>query len=412
MTLALRVPPLPESIADARVLSWRKRLGEPVSAGETLVELETDKVILDVPAPQDGVLERILAKEGAVVSADEVLAWLEPAGRPDRPDRRAGTPDSPPEDGAPQPPAAPQKTPHMTPSARPLIDALGLDPSAITSSGRDGRIQKSDVMAYLDARDQEAPPQHSELIPPQETISPPPAGSSPRRWEQRVPMTRLRARIAERLVEAQRQAALLTTFNEVNMRTIQELRARHQDSFRQRHGVRLGLMSFFVKAAVEALKRFPVLNAAIDGNDIVYRGYYDIGIAISTPRGLVVPVLRNCDQLSLAEIERGIAEFAQKAKSGSLSFDELSGGTFSITNGGVFGSLLSTPIVNPPQSAILGMHRIQDRPIADQGQVVIAPMMYLALTYDHRLIDGREAVQFLVTIKDCLEDPTRLLLGV
>ncbi|QIK37243.1 2-oxoglutarate dehydrogenase complex dihydrolipoyllysine-residue succinyltransferase [Caldichromatium japonicum] len=404
MTVAIRVPPLPESIADARVLNWHKRPGEPVSTGETLVELETDKVILEVPAPQDGVLDEILAETGAVVGSDALLAALRPSiGQEVPPVSR------PPASAAPPPP---RQGPHITPSARPLIDALGLDPGAIPSSGRDGRIHKADVMAYLDAREQASPPHHPDLGPPPAPAGAPPSTGGPERLEQRVPMTRLRARIAERLVEAQRQAALLTTFNEVNMRAIQSLRARYRDDFEQRHGVRLGLMSFFVKTAVEALKRFPVLNAAIDGDDIVYHGYYDIGIAVSTPRGLVVPILRDCDRLSLAEIEQRIAKFAQKAKDGTLSLDELAGGTFSITNGGVFGSLLSTPIVNPPQSAILGMHRIQERPIAEKGQVVIAPMMYLALTYDHRLIDGREAVQCLVTIKDYLEDPSRLLLGV
>lgn len=401
MSLEVRVPPLPESVADARVLDWHKRPGEAVDAGETLVELETDKVILEVPAPAPGVLTQILAETGATVTSDAVLALLDP---------RASSSTNPPQRGA-EPAPNPRPQPHVTPSARPLIDALGLDPRLIPGSGRDGRIQKADVLAYLDARDRNTPPHHPELAPP-------PAGPSPSgaagaaRPEERVPMSRLRARIAERLVAAQRNAALLTTFNEVNLRALQALRARYQEPFTKRYGVRLGLMSFFVKAAVEALKRYPVLNAAIDGDDIVYHGYYDIGIAVSSPRGLVVPILRDCDQLSLAEIERAIDAFAQKAKDGTLSLDELSGGTFSITNGGVFGSLLSTPIVNPPQSAILGMHRIQERPIVEEGEIRIAPMMYLALTYDHRLIDGREAVEFLVTIKELIEDPSRLLLGV
>ena len=290
---------------------------------------------------------------------------------------------------------------------------MQLDPGAISGSGRDGRIQKNDVLAYLDARERAGQTEAPTLDePPAQTQPQPQLTGEAGRPEQRVPMTRLRARIAERLIEAQQQAAMLTTFNEVNLRAVMALRAKYKDSFEERHGARLGLMSFFVKAAVEALQRFPVINASVDGKDILYHGYYDIGIAVSSPRGLVVPILRNCDQLAMSDIEQGIAEFAQKAKDGSLSFEELTGGTFTITNGGVFGSLVSTPILNPPQSAILGMHKVQERPIVEDGQIRAAPMMYLALTYDHRIIDGREAVQFLVTIKDALEDPARLLLRV
>lgn len=439
MSLEVRVPTLPESVADARVLTWSKQPGEAVQAGENLVELETDKVVLEVPAPDGGVLMEILAAEGELVQTDDLLALLgsgtlhsapspaaaeQPTLHPSpvlnpNPNPAPAAPTSAP---APAPASTPAPTarpaPHVTPSARQLVNELGLEPSDIPS--RDGRIQKADVLAYLDTREQQAPERHPDLARsrPASTAATAPVFTSTsntgdsERPQQRVPMTRLRARIAERLVQAQQNAALLTTFNEVNLSAINTLRARHKDRFEQRHGVRLGLMGLFVKAAVEALQRFPVLNASIDGEDILYHGYYDIGIAVSSPRGLVVPILRNADQLSLAEIEQGIATFAQKAQDGSLSYDELSGGTFSITNGGVFGSLLSTPILNPPQSGILGLHKIQERPIVENGQIVIAPMMYLALTYDHRLIDGRDAVQFLVTIKDVLEDPARLLLRV
>jgi 2-oxoglutarate dehydrogenase E2 component (dihydrolipoamide succinyltransferase) len=288
------------------------------------------------------------------------------------------------------------------------VKELNLDPHAIAGTGRDGRIHKADVIAYLDEREQATPAKDPELTP---APSPSLTGEAGRP-EQRVAMTRLRARIAERLVQAQQNAAMLTTFNEVDLKAVMELRSRYKDKFEKTHGVRLGFMSFFVKAAVEALQRFPVVNASVDGDDIIYHGYYDIGIAVSSPRGLVVPILRNCDQLGMADVEQGIVEFGRKAQDGNLSYEELTGGTFSITNGGVFGSLLSTPILNPPQSAILGMHKIQERPIVENGEIKIAPMMYLALTYDHRIIDGREAVQFLVSIKDTLEDPARLLLRI
>lgn len=421
MSLEVRVPALPESVADARVLTWSKRPGEAVREGENLVELETDKVVLEVPAPRSGVLSEILAAEGAMVHTDDVLALISegavsvaPAPKP------ASTPRTAPA-ATPTPPAAapqPNVPPHVTPSARQLVKELHLEPSQIPS--RDGRIQKADVLAYLDAREGQAPERHPDLAaapatqtPVEPALAPTPALSGEAgRPEQRVPMTLLRARIAERLLQAQQNAALLTTFNEVNLSAVNALRARYKETFEQRHGVRLGLMSFFVKAAVEALQRFPVLNASIDGEDVLYHGYYDIGIAVSSPRGLVVPILRNADQLGMAEVEQGIADFGQKARDGSLSYEELTGGTFSITNGGVFGSLLSTPILNPPQSAILGLHKIQERPIVENGQIVVAPMMYLALTYDHRLIDGRDAVQFLVAIKELLEDPARLLLRV
>lgn len=417
MSTEVRVPALPESVADATVATWHKQPGEAVTQGETLLDLETDKVVLDVPAPTSGVLGEICVQQGEVVQAATVLALIE-AGEA-TPTRTSTAP--PIRKPAPAPAAQPHTSNPagaealITPAARRLIKELELDASAITGSGVDGRIQKADVLAWLDAREQAEP--EAVVEEEQQSFAPEPR-SEPRlggeagRPEQRVPMTRLRARIAERLVQAQHTAAMLTTFNEVNLREVLALRARHRETFEKTHDVRLGLMSFFVRATVEALKRFPVLNATIDGEDIVYHGYYDIGIAVSSERGLVVPILRNCDQLGMAAIEQGIAEFGKKARDGSLSYEELTGGTFSITNGGVFGSMLSTPILNPPQSAILGMHSIQERPVVENGEIVIAPMMYLALTYDHRLVDGRDAVQFLVAIKQGLEDPARLLLGV
>ncbi|MCU0836055.1 MAG: 2-oxoglutarate dehydrogenase complex dihydrolipoyllysine-residue succinyltransferase [Chromatiaceae bacterium] len=412
MSSEVRVPALPESVADATVLTWHKRPGEAVRKDETLVDLETDKVVLEVPAPADGLLAEIRAKEGDVVQADALLALIE-AGVPSgiAPAQPAAVEPKP--AAAPSPAAAAAKNspaePLLAPAARRLVKELALDPSQIQGTGRDGRIQKADVIAFLDARERSAPDVDPEAVPRAEQ---PRLTGEAGRPEQRVAMTRLRARIAERLVEAQRTAAILTTFNEVNMQAVMDLRLTYKDQFEKTHGVRLGFMSFFVKAAVEALQRFPVVNASVDGGDIIYHGYYDIGIAVSSPRGLVVPILRNCDQLTMADIELGVSEFGRKAKDGTLSFEELTGGTFSITNGGVFGSLLSTPILNPPQSAILGMHKIQDRPVVEKGQIIVRPMMYLALSYDHRIIDGREAVQFLVTIKETLEDPARLLLRV
>ena len=357
-----------------------------------------------------------MANEGDVVASDAVLALIEASGAGATPPAATA---SPPAKAEPAKAASPSPTkaasagtePQVAPAARRLVKELNLDPHAIAGTGRDGRIHKADVIAYLDEREQAAPAKDPELTP----AAPPPSPSltgEAGRPEQRVPMTRLRARVAERLVQAQQNAAMLTTFNEVDLKAVLALRSRYKDQFEKTHGVRLGFMSFFVKAAVEALQRFPVINASVDGDDIIYHGYYDIGIAVSSPRGLVVPILRNCDQLSMADVEQGIVAFGEKAQNGSLSYEELTGGTFSITNGGVFGSLLSTPILNPPQSAILGMHKIQERPIADKGEIKIAPMMYLALTYDHRIIDGREAVQFLVSIKETLEDPARLLLRI
>jgi 2-oxoglutarate dehydrogenase E2 component (dihydrolipoamide succinyltransferase) len=407
MSHEVRVPALPESVADATVLSWHKRPGEGVTKDENLVDLETDKVVLEVPAPADGVLGEIRSPEGDVVQADAVLGLIEPAPAP------AGSRLAVAEGrGAPSPTAQAAAEPVLAPAARRLVKELDLDPSQIPGSGRDGRIQKADVVAFLDAREGSQPEVDPEGGRPVPGLEQPRLSGEAGRPEQRVTMTRLRARVAERLVQAQQTAAVLTTFNEVNMQAVMDLRQSYREQFETTHGVRLGFMSFFVKAAVEALRRFPVVNASIDESDIIYHGYYDIGIAVSSPRGLVVPILRNCDELTMADIEQGVMEFGRKAKDGTLSFEELTGGTFSITNGGVFGSLLSTPILNPPQSAILGMHKIQERPMAEQGQIVVRPMMYLALSYDHRLIDGREAVQFLVTIKEALEDPARILLRV
>jgi len=412
MSSEVRVPALPESVADATVLTWHKQPGEPVNKDENLVDLETDKVVLEVPAPADGVLGKLLVKEGDVVTADAVLAVIEGAAQ------GAGVKHSAPAARTePETPATEtlESEPLLAPAARRLIKELSLDASLIAGSGKDGRINKADVMAWLDAREQESPELDPDAASNTADIAETPLPSlsgEAGRPEQRVAMTRLRARIAERLVQAQQNSAMLTTFNEVDMSAVMALRKQYKERFEKSHGVRLGFMSFFVKASVEGLERFPIVNASVDEGDIVYHGYYDIGIAVSSPRGLVVPILRNCDQLGMADIERGISDFGSKASDGTLSFEELTGGTFSITNGGVFGSLMSTPILNPPQSAILGMHKVQERPIAVDGQVVIRPMMYLALSYDHRIIDGREAVQFLVTVKETLEDPARLLLRI
>jgi 2-oxoglutarate dehydrogenase E2 component (dihydrolipoamide succinyltransferase) len=420
MSLEVRVPALPESVADATVSAWHKQPGERVQKDENLLDLETDKVVLEVPAPADGILAEARAGVGDVVTADVVLGLIDDsamAADPPSAPAATATPAEPAGTTAQQAPVtkAGIEAP-LAPAARRLIKELDLDPSQIPGSGRDGRVHKSDVIAWLDRQEPSEPEVDPDLAASpgstaEATQSPALRGEAGRP-EQRVPMTRLRARVAERLVQAQQQTAMLTTFNEVDMSAVMRLRAEHKARFERAHDVRLGFMSFFVKAAVAALQRYPIINASVDGQDIIYHGYFDIGIAVSSPRGLVVPILRNCDQLDMAEIERGIAGFGAKAKDGTLSFEELTGGTFTITNGGVFGSLLSTPIINPPQSAILGMHKIQERPVAVDGQVVIRPMMYLALSYDHRIIDGREAVQALVTIKQTLEDPARLLLGV
>ena len=419
MSTRIHVPALPESVADATVLTWHKAPGDPVARDENLVDLETDKVVLEVPSPVDGVLSTQSAKEGEVVHGGDLLAVIE-AGRGGPATAPARTEPSPPPKQAP--PAAPTPAaaeapvsatePVLTPAVRRLVKELEIDPREIRGSGKDGRILKSDVLAYIDAREAAAAEarEAAAVIPPQSDDTR--AGVEGQRPEQRVPMTRLRARIAERLLEAQQTAAILTTFNEVDLQAVNTLRNRYREQFEKEHEIRLGYMSFFVRAALEALRKFPLVNASVDGNEIVYHGYYDIGIAVGSPRGLVVPILRDADQLSFADTEKAIRSFGKKAQEGTLSYEELSGGTFTISNGGVFGSLLSTPILNPPQSAILGMHKIQQRPVVVDGEIVIRPMMYLALSYDHRIIDGREAVQFLVTIKNVLEDPARLLLQI
>ena len=420
MSIDIRVPALPESVADATVLSWHKQPGDAVSRDENLVDLETDKVVLEVPAPSDGVLTEVQFEEGDTVEADQVLAILDEnatasaAAPAPAAEKTAETPAT--ETEPVRTPAAETETeksgeqPVLTPSVRRLVKELNIDASKISGTGKNGRILKSDVMKFLDKQDKNEHEQELEAL----RSSARPATELPQgaRPEERVPMTRLRARIAERLLEAQQNAAILTTFNEVDLQAVMELRNRYKESFEKQHDTRLGFMSFFVKAAVEALKKFPEVNASVDGTDIIYHGYYDIGIAVGSPRGLVVPVLRDADQLSFGEIETTIKQFGKKAQEGSLSYDELTGGTFTISNGGVYGSMLSTPILNPPQSAILGMHNIQQRPVVVEGDIVVRPMMYLALSYDHRIIDGRGAVQFLVTIKQLLEDPARMLLNV
>jgi 2-oxoglutarate dehydrogenase E2 component (dihydrolipoamide succinyltransferase) len=400
MSIELRVPQLPESVSDATILNWHKQPGDAVNQDESLVDLETDKVVLEVPAPQTGVLKEILFNDGDTVQAEDVLGIIEAGAA-------AAVAEVSEEAGQDEVSA-------LSPSVRRLINETGIDPSTIQGSGKNGRILKADVEAALAAGTQTKSSAKSEAATtqPKAAASAPIATTSDGRAEERVPMTRLRKRVAERLVEAQQTAAILTTFNEVDLKAVSDLRVRYRDGFEKQHDVRLGFMSFFVKAAVEALKKFPIINATVDGDDILYHGYFDIGIAVSSPRGLVVPILRDADQLSFASIEKTIKEFGMKAKEGTLSYEDLTGGTFSITNGGVFGSMLSTPILNPPQSAILGMHSIQQRPMVVDGEIVVRPMMYLALSYDHRIIDGRDAVQFLVTIKQLLEDPSRLLLEI
>jgi len=399
MLIEIKVPQLSESVSEATLLAWRKKVGEPVKRDENLIDIETDKVVLELPAPADGVITKIVVGDGGTVKAGEVIATLDTEAKA----TTAPVASSP----AKAAPSAAVTSAPVMPAAKKIAAEKGVDTSAIAGSGRDGRVTKGDVLAQgttaapvaATALAQPPSPVKTDLI----------LGGRP---EQRVPMSRLRARVAERLVQSQSTAAILTTFNEVNMAPVMELRNRYKERFEKEHGAKLGFMSFFVKAAVHALKKYPVVNASIDGNDIVYHGYFDIGIAVGSPRGLVVPILRDADQLTLAEIEKRIADFGKRAQDGKLAIEELTGGTFSITNGGVFGSMLSTPIINPPQSAILGVHATKDRPVAENGQVVIRPMNYLALSYDHRIIDGREAVLSLVAMKDALEDPARLLLDV
>ena len=408
--MEIRIPPLSESVSTATLMNWRKQVGDYVERDEILIEVETDKVVFELPAPAAGKLTRIVMPDGATVTSNDLVAELdtgakEPAGAKAAPAKAETKKPAAP---AAKPVTKPASAPVLTPSARRLAAELNMDPAAISASTPGGRITKTEVQAQAKAKaPTPAPgPAHVPAAPQFATTS------TDGRPEQRVPMSRLRVRIAERLIESQRSTATLTTFNDVNMQPVMEIRGRYKERFEKQHGVKLGFMSFFVKAAVAALKKYPLLNASIDAADVVYHGYYDIGIAVSSPRGLVVPILRNADRLSLAEIEKGIAELAERARDGKLAIEELTGGTFTITNGGVFGSMLSTPIINPPQSAILGMHKIQERPVAEDGQVVIRPMMYLALSYDHRLVDGREAVLGLVAVKEELEDPARLLLDV
>lgn len=393
MIIDVKVPMLSESVSEGTLLEWKKKVGEAVARDEILIDIETDKVVLEVPSPQAGVLVEIVAQDGETVVADQVLARIDTAATV-----AAEAPAAAPAEAAPAAvPAAAQNNAAM-PAAAKLAAETGVDVNVLQGSGRDGRVLKEDV--------QNAAAKPAAAVAPAVAL---PAGARP---EERVPMSRLRARVAERLLASQQENAILTTFNEVNMKPIMDLRAKYKEKFEKEHGVKLGFMSFFVKAAVAALKKYPIVNASVDGKDIVYHGYFDIGIAIGSPRGLVVPILRDADQMSIADIEQAIVDYAKKAKDGKIAIEDLTGGTFSITNGGTFGSMMSTPIINPPQSAILGMHATKERAVVENGQVVVRPMMYLALSYDHRIIDGREAVLTLVAIKDALEDPVRLLLDL
>jgi len=399
MSIEIKAPQLPESVPDGTIASWHKKPGDAVKRDELLVDIETDKVVIEVVSPADGVLEKILKDTGDTIVSNELIALVKEGAA-----SQASAPAAE-KAAAPAPAAAPAAAegPILSPAAKKLAEEHGLKADQISGSGKAGRITKEDVLGAIESGSKQV------------SVREIPVGAdlSSGRVEERVPMSRLRAKVAERLLQASQTTAMLTTFNEVNMAPVMALRARYKDQFEKTHdGVRLGFMSFFVRASVEALKRFPAVNASIDGNDIVYHGYQDIGVAVSSPRGLVVPILRNADHMSLAQIESKIREFGIKAQDGKLSIDEMTGGTFTISNGGVFGSLLSTPILNPPQTAILGMHKIQERPMAVNGKVEILPMMYLALSYDHRMIDGKEAVQFLVTIKELLEDPARILLEI
>jgi 2-oxoglutarate dehydrogenase E2 component (dihydrolipoamide succinyltransferase) len=408
MLIEVKVPQLSESVAEATLLGWHKKVGEAVARDENLIDIETDKVVMELPAPAAGVLVDVKKLEGALVVSGEVIATLDteakataqPAATP-----KAGAAVSTAPATAPATGSASAAGVAM-PAARKILAEHAVDPATVAGTGKDGRVTKEDALAHLARAAAPAAPRASVLDQPKVAV---PLGNRP---EQRVPMTRLRARVAERLVQSQSTAAILTTFNEVNMQPVMDLRTRYKDKFEKEHGVKLGFMSFFVKAAVAALKKYPVVNASVDGSDIVYHGYFDIGIAVGSARGLVVPILRDADQLSIAGIEKKIAEFGERARDGKITLEELTGGTFSISNGGVFGSMLSTPIINPPQSAILGIHATKERAVVENGQIVIRPINYLALSYDHRLIDGREAVLALVAIKEAMEDPARLLLDL
>ena len=396
MLIEVKVPQLSESVSEATLVSWHKKEGQAVSRDENLIDIETDKVVLELPAPADGVLVKIIKGDGETVGSGDLIAQIDTEAKAAAGATKAAEPA--PEVTPPPAAAKPASGGAASPAARKILDEKGVSADEVKGTGRGGRVTKGDAVA-------------AEKSAPAAAAAPAVAVTGDRP-EERVPMTRLRARIAERLLQSKNENAILTTFNEVNMGPVMALRAEYKDKFEKVHGVRLGFMGFFVKAAVAALKKFPILNASVDGNDIVYHGYFDIGIAVGGPRGLVVPILRDADQMSIADIEKKIAEYGQKAKDGKISLEELTGGTFSISNGGVFGSMLSTPIINPPQSAILGIHATKDRPVVENGQIVIRPINYLAMSYDHRIIDGREAVLGLVTMKEALEDPARLLLDV
>jgi len=397
--IEVKVPQLSESVAEATLLDWHKKEGEPVARDENLIDIETDKVVLELPAPADGVLVKIMKQARESVGSGDVIAQIDTEAKAGASPQPAAKPAA----TAPAQPAA-KSPPAVMPAAQKIAAEKGIDTSKVQGTGRDGRVTKGDVLQQPAVQPRQPLQQPTPPVNLDQLLS--------GRPEQRVPMSRLRQRVAERLVQSQSTAAILTTFNEVNMQPVIDMRKKYQERFEKEHGTRLGFMSFFVKASVHALKRFPVVNASIDGNDIVYHGYFDIGVAVGSPRGLVVPILRDCDQLSFADVEKKIADFGKRSQDGKLTIEELTGGTFSISNGGVFGSMLSTPIINPPQSAILGVHATRDRPVAENGQVVIRPVNYLALSYDHRIVDGREAVLSLVAIKEALEDPARLLLGL
>lgn len=441
MSTEIKVPELPESITEATLVSWNKKVGEAVERDENLVDIETDKVVLEVPAPASGVLKELKVEDGATVGAGDVIAMLDegaeaqkaPASdgedatdeQESKQEEKTGEEKSEEEKQTGQKEEKEQKEQKeqkpgtgaqkpLSPSVRRLVEEHELDPSTIPASGRDGRLTKTDVLSFLEngGEKEKGEPEKKQPAAPSSGGKPAPAPAGGAREERRVPMSRMRARIAERMIESQSSTAMLTSFNEVDLGAVMEIRKRYKEAFQEQHGVRLGFMSFFIKAAVRALQTYPVVNASIEDNDIVYHDYWDIGVAVSTDRGLMVPVLRDCDQLSFADVEGRIADYAKKARSGKIAIEDITGGTFTVTNGGVFGSLLSTPIINPPQSAILGMHKIQERPMVVDGEVRIRPMMYIAITYDHRIIDGKDAVLFLVAIKEALEDPSRLLIDL
>jgi len=412
--IEVKVPQLSESVAEATLLQWHKKVGEPVARDENLIDVETDKVVLELPAPQAGVITQIIAPDGATVVADQVIALIDTdASAKVSPLEVTALPVQQPSTDAPTPKAAPELAAPTgaiaMPAAAKILADNNMTTAQVGGTGKDGRVTKGDVLGALSAPAPAQPPAKPAL---QQVAAPAAAPQQGARPEERVPMSRLRARVAERLVQSQSTNAILTTFNEVNMQPVIDLRNKYKDKFEKEHGVKLGFMSFFVKAVVAALKKYPIVNASVDGNDIVYHGYFDVGVAVGSPRGLVVPVLRDADQMSIADIEKKIGEFGVKARDGKLSLEEMTGGTFTVSNGGTFGSMLSTPIINPPQSAILGIHATKDRAVVENGQIVIRPMNYFALSYDHRIIDGREAVLSLVAMKDALEDPARLLLDL